>query len=63
MAHRITGVETGSPAGRAGVEAGDELLAINGEIVRDFIDYQALSAKTELVLETRRGRYRVKKGD
>lgn len=63
MAHRITGVERGSPAWRAGVGEGDELIAINGEIVHDFIDYQALSAKTELILKTRRGQYRVRKGE
>ncbi len=63
MAHRITGVEKGSPAHRAGVLEGDELIAINGEIVRDFIDYQALSAQAELFLKTRRGAYRVRKGE
>lgn len=63
MAHRITVVEAGSPAYRAGVREGDELLAINGEIIHDFIDYQALSAKNELVLKTRRGAYRIRKDE
>ncbi len=63
MAHRITGVEKGSPAQRAGVRAGDALIAINGEVVHDFIDYQSLCAHTELTLRTRRGTYRVKKGE
>ena len=63
MAHRITGVEKGSPAHRAGVRQGDELIAINGEIVHDFIDYQALSAHGDVTLTTRRGVYRVQKGE
>ena len=32
--------EKGSPAERAGIRAGDTLIAINGESVTDFIDYQ-----------------------
>lgn len=63
MAHRITEVGKGSPACRAGVRAGDELIAINGEIVRDFIDYQALSAHAALTLKTRKGEFRVRKGE
>jgi putative radical SAM enzyme (TIGR03279 family) len=63
MAHRITAVDRGSPAHRAGVRAGDELLEIDGEIVHDFIDFQALSAKTALTLRTRQGEYRIRKAE
>jgi putative radical SAM enzyme (TIGR03279 family) len=61
MAHRITGVARNSPAARAGIEVGDELIAIDGEIIIDFIDYQALSANADLEVQTRRGMWRVKK--
>lgn len=63
MAHRIVRVKPHSPADRAGIEAGDELIALSGEIVVDFIDYQALSAHSELVVRTRRGEFHVRKGE
>ena len=37
-------VEEGSPARRCGVGPGDVLLSLNGEPVKDLIDYEALSA-------------------
>ena len=35
----VTEVERGTPAWRAGVRKGDLLLALNGEPLRDVIDY------------------------
>ena len=55
MSHRITGVEPGSIAAQLGVRTGDRLKAINGEIVYDFLDYQALSASEKIDLLLTRG--------
>lgn len=63
MAHRIISVEDGSPAQRAGILPGDELISINGETVIDFIDYQALTAFEVLDIGTRRGHFSVRKGE
>ena len=48
MAHDITSVDPRSPAARAGIRAGDRLLRINGQVVIDFIDYQAFTAERRL---------------
>ena len=61
MAHRIIEVEPGSPAYRAGIRKGDELISINGEIVIDFIDYQALTSAAKLKVTTRSGEYNIRK--
>ena len=63
MAHRITAVVKGSPAYRAGIRAGDELLSIGGETIIDFIDYQALTAPGRLTVKTRKGEYHIKKAE
>ena len=55
MSHNIIWVEPGSIAAQLHLRAGDKLKAINGEIVRDFIDYQALSACEKLTLSILRG--------
>ena len=55
MAQRIVSVDAGSPASRAGIRAGDELLRINGETVVDLLDYEALCAEARVRLLVRRG--------
>ncbi|MGI5882923.1 MAG: PDZ domain-containing protein, partial [Dethiobacteria bacterium] len=35
----ISGVTPGSPAGKAGLEAGDRLISINGSRFYDILDY------------------------
>lgn len=48
MAVRIQSVTSGSPAERVGIRADEMILSINGEPIRDEIDYQALTAETSL---------------
>jgi putative radical SAM enzyme (TIGR03279 family) len=48
-------VAPGSPAALAGVEAGDEILALNGEVPRDIIAYRLLTDEGELTLDISRG--------
>ena len=48
MPHVIVSVDPHSPAARAGIRAGDRLTRINGVVVIDFIDYQALTAQRRL---------------
>lgn len=47
----ISGVEDGSIAQEAGIEAGDRLASMNGQPVRDIFDYRFLSAEEEVLLE------------
>jgi putative radical SAM enzyme (TIGR03279 family) len=51
----IAAVEPGSLAERAGLEPGDELLAINGYPLRDVIDVQFYGAEETLELQVARG--------
>jgi len=54
-AARVEAVAPGSPAARAGVCVGDEVLAVNGEAVRDVIAYQLRADDAHVELELRRG--------
>jgi putative radical SAM enzyme (TIGR03279 family) len=51
---QITGIEPGSVADEIGLQAGDELLAINDQTVEDVIDVQFYSADEALELLIRR---------
>jgi putative radical SAM enzyme (TIGR03279 family) len=48
---RIEGVAAGSIAEELGVEVGDNLVRINGNTIRDFIDYRFLITDTYLEIE------------
>ena len=67
MSHLITAVDPRSPAARAGIRAGDRLARIDGTVVIDFIDYQALSARRGLTVQVFRDgkplEFSVRKGE
>ncbi|MFM7062348.1 MAG: PDZ domain-containing protein [Actinomycetes bacterium] len=50
----VVAVVDGSPAHRAGVLVGDELLAVGGLPLRDVIEYQVLTDAAEVELRLRR---------
>src|SRR5438045_1421534 len=52
---RVLAVAPGSAAACAGVLPGDELLAVNGEAVRDVIRYHLQADEPRVVVELRRG--------
>jgi S1-C subfamily serine protease len=54
----ITSVQARSPAGKAGLEAGDAILQVNGKPPKSFIDFAdllAAGAGSEVTLAVRRG--------
>src|SRR5438132_2915940 len=52
---QVVAVAPASPAARAGLLTGDEILTINGERPRDVIQYRLLVDEADLELEVRRG--------
>jgi putative radical SAM enzyme (TIGR03279 family) len=54
-APRVVAVAPGSPADLAGVRVGDEVLALNGEVPRDVIEWQVLADEPRLSLDVDRG--------
>jgi len=52
---RVVAVASGSPADRAGVLPGDELVALDGQLPRDIIEYHLLTDQETLALEVSRG--------
>lgn len=56
MGQKIVGVAPESIAEQIGCEAGDVLERINGQNVRDVIDYQFFCAEEALILDIRNGR-------
>ena len=51
----VTSVAPGSPAARAGIVPGDEVLRLNGQVPRDVIEWRMLVDEPELEIEVRRG--------
>lgn len=61
MSARIFDVEKGSPAFRAGIKPGDELVSINGRVIRDVLDYKFYSYDRSLKLELSGKKVNIKK--
>ncbi|MGH9069800.1 MAG: DUF512 domain-containing protein [Acidimicrobiales bacterium] len=59
---RVVAVVEGSPAARAGVLPGDEIVSVNGQVPRDIIAYQILVDEAELEIELLRGGLQVSAG-
>jgi C-terminal processing protease CtpA/Prc len=43
---RVVAVAQGSPAARAGIQPGDQIVAMDGQLPRDVIEYQLLADAT-----------------
>ena len=52
---RVVAVAPGSPAALAGLQPGDEIVALDGQLPRDIIQYQLLADQETLEVELRRG--------
>ncbi|MBQ6845968.1 MAG: DUF512 domain-containing protein [Oscillospiraceae bacterium] len=63
MSAIICEVEIGSPAERAGIVAGDELISINGAAIRDVLDYKFYSYDKKLKVELARKTVKIKKDE
>jgi putative radical SAM enzyme (TIGR03279 family) len=55
LAPIVVAVAAGSPAAQAGVQAGDEIVRINGEVPRDIIEWQMAADEAEVELDVQRG--------
>ena len=51
----MVAVAPGSPAEAAGLQVGDEIIALNGQTPRDVIQYSVLADEADLVIDVRRG--------
>jgi putative radical SAM enzyme (TIGR03279 family) len=52
---RVVAVADGSPAARAGLRPGDEIVAMAGQVPRDVIQFRLLADEADLDLEVSRG--------
>ena len=50
---RVSAVHPGTVADELGLQAGTELITINGRPLEDFLDWEFLTAEDELAIEAR----------
>ena len=55
LAPVVVAVAAESPAALAGVQAGDEIVRVNGDVPRDIIEWQMAADEAEVELDVRRG--------
>ena len=55
MGFTIREIERNGPLKRAGCKKGDILLQVDGEELKDYIDYEFFCARTEMMLTVKRG--------
>ena len=55
LAPVVVSVAPGSPAALVGVEAGDEIVRINGDVPRDIIEWQLATDEADVEIELSRG--------
>src|SRR6187200_2084185 len=53
-APRVVAVAPGSAAARAGLDVGDEVVSLNGQVPRDVIQWRRLADDAEVDIEVRR---------
>ena len=56
MAVTIASVEAGSPADRAGIQAGEQLLTLNGHVIHDVLDYRFYETDAKVEVGLARGK-------
>ena len=56
----ITDITSGSPAAKAGIRAGDRLIAVNDTVIHDVLDYRfAITERLLAVKCFREGAYKI----
>ena len=55
LAPIVVAVASGSPANLVGVEPGDEILRVNGDVPRDIIEWQLATDEADVELDVSRG--------
>ncbi len=56
LAPVVVAVAGGSPAATAGLQPGDEIVRVNGDVPRDVIEWQLATDEADVELDVRRGR-------